>query len=50
MEKYKLQLIPIWCGTHKLYEYPTNQPILVYIFCSCHFIPNKVLSFIAGMQ
>ena len=26
MKKYKLQLILIWCGTHKLYE-STNQPI-----------------------
>ena len=26
MKKYKLQLILIGCGTHKLYE-PTNQPI-----------------------
>ena len=26
MKKYKLQLIFIGCGTHKLYE-PTNQPI-----------------------
>ena len=50
MKKYKLQLILIGCGTHKLYE-PTNQPIW-YTFhvqnrrenaYSCHFIPNKVL-------
>ena len=47
MKKYKLQLILIGCGTHKLYE-PTN---MVYIFRfrpdekmrSCYFIPNKVL-------
>ena len=27
MKKYKLQEILIGCGTHKLYEKPTNQPI-----------------------
>ena len=32
MTKYKLQLILIECGTHKLYE-PTNQPIW-YTFLS----------------
>ena len=51
MEKYKLLLILIGCGTHKLYEANQSTNMVQSIFRfradekmrSCHFIPNKVL-------
>ena len=47
MKKYKLQLILIGRGTHKLYE-PTNTVYIIRFrteekMRSCHFIPKKVL-------
>ena len=62
MKNINASVILIGSGTHRLKE-PTNQPIW-YIFLgqkdtsyqnsremrSCHFIPNKVLSFDACLQ